>query len=229
MNQYVAFLRAINVAGHAIVKMDDLRDAFTAAGCAGVRTCIQSGNVIFESSAEDAAAVFQRVRARLRSLLGEEPGVSFRTVHDVEKIVRGSPFKSFEAEPGIKLYVAFLSRKPESSPRLPLLQPKEALEAIAIKNLEVFIVSRRKKSGFYGFPNNFIEKELGVSATTRNWSTVTRIVELVRQECLGRPGSDRPIQATARAVTTGSRAPSARRRGRSLGTREKRARTKAPR
>jgi hypothetical protein len=50
-----------------------------------------------------------------------------------------------------------------------------------MKELEVFIVSRRKKNGFYGFPNNFIEKELGVSATTRNWSTLTRIVELARK------------------------------------------------
>ena len=51
-----------------------------------------------------------------------------------------------------------------------------------MKNLEVFIVSRRKKNGFFGFPNNFIEKELGVSATSRNWSTLTKIVEFVRKE-----------------------------------------------
>jgi len=63
-----------------------------------------------------------------------------------------------------------------------LLSSKEALEAIAMKSREVFIVSRRKKNGFYGFPNNFIEKELGVSATSRNWSTLTKIVEFVRKE-----------------------------------------------
>ena len=40
---------------------------------------------------------------------------------------------------------------------------------------EVFIVSRRKKNGFFGFPNAFIEQELGVSVTSRNWSTVTKI------------------------------------------------------
>lgn len=66
MNKYAAFIRAINVAGHATVRMSDLRDAFTAAGCKGVRTYIQSGNVIFEASEENIAAVFQRVRARVR-------------------------------------------------------------------------------------------------------------------------------------------------------------------
>lgn len=182
MSQYIAFLRAINVGGHASVKMSDLKDAFAAAGCAGVRTYIQSGNVIFEAPEENTAAVFERVRLKLRDLLGDEPGLLLRTVRQVEEIVRGAPFKRFQAEPGIKLYVVFLSRKPRSKPRFPLLSPKEALEAVAISNLEVFIVSRRKKSGFYGFPNNFIEKELGVSATTRNWSTVTKIVEFVRKK-----------------------------------------------
>jgi uncharacterized protein (DUF1697 family) len=175
MKQYIAFLRAINVAGHANVRMSDLKDAFAAAGCTGVRTYIQSGNVIFETPEENTAAVFQRVQLKLRDLLGDKPGLFFRKVRQVERIVRGAPFKRFEVEPGIKLYVAFLSRKPRSKPRFPLLSRKEALEAVAIKNLEVFIVSRRKKNGFYGFPNNFIEKELGVSATSRNWSTVTRV------------------------------------------------------
>lgn len=182
MKKYVAFMRAINVAGHASVKMRDLRDAFAAVGCKGVKTYIQSGNVIFESPEEDTAAVFQKVRVTLRDLLGSEPGVFLRTVRDVERLVRGAAFKDFEAEPGIKLYVAFLSRKPRSKPRFPLRSSKEALEAVAMKNLEVFIVSRRKKNGFYGFPNNFIEKELGVLATSRNWSTLTKIVELVRKE-----------------------------------------------
>ena len=119
MKKYVALLRAINVAGHASVRMTDLRDAFAAAGCQGVRTYIQSGNVIFESPAGNTAAVLQRVRGKLHDLLGQEPGVLLRTVRDVEGIVRGAPFKDFESEAGIKLYVVFLSRKPQSKPRFP--------------------------------------------------------------------------------------------------------------
>ncbi len=185
MKKYVAFLRAINVAGHAIVKMTDLREAFAAAGCQGVRTFIQSGNVIFDSPEDNIEAVFERLRVRLCDLVGAETGVMFRTALELEGIIKGSPLKSLENEPGIKLYVAFLSRKPRSKPRFPLRSPQEALEAIAMKDREVFIVSRRKKNGFYGFPNNFIEKELGVSATTRNWSTLTKIVELLEKEAEG--------------------------------------------
>lgn len=79
-----------------------------------------------------------------------------------------------------KLYVVFLSRKPRVTPSLPIALPKEALEIVAIDGREVFVVSQRKTNGMYGFPNNFVEKELDVSATTRNWSTVTKIVALCR-------------------------------------------------
>jgi uncharacterized protein (DUF1697 family) len=169
------------VAGHAIVKMADLRDTFAAAGCRNVRTYIQSGNVVFECSAGAAASNFNKLRANLRGLIGSEPGVMFRTVEELQTILQFTPFKSIEADGSIKLYVTFLCDKPRTIPQLPLVSSKEALEAIDFKGREVFIVSRRKPNGFYGFPNNFIEKEFGVLATSRNWSTVTKLVEFARQ------------------------------------------------
>jgi uncharacterized protein (DUF1697 family) len=68
------------------------------------------------------------------------------------------------------------------SPRFPLLLPKEGLEAFGISGREVFMVSRRNPNGFYGFPNNFIEKGRGISATSRNWNTVTKIVKFAKGE-----------------------------------------------
>ena len=184
--QYVMFLRAINVAGHATVKMTDLKDAFLSGGCQGVTTLIQSGNVIFESAEKNTAALFQNIRGELRDLLGGEPEMVTRTVRELERMHERAPFKRLKAEPDAKLYVAFLARKPSSriQPTFPLVVPKEGLEAIAMTDREVFVVSRRKENGFYGFPNGFIEKELGVPATTRNWSTVTRIIELLKKSSI---------------------------------------------
>jgi uncharacterized protein (DUF1697 family) len=181
LTTYIAFMRAINVAGHAIVKMTDLKECIAAAGCKNPRTYIQSGNVVFECAEEESPAVFKRMHVKLRKLLGSEPEILFRTLREVEGIVKAAPFKVFEAEPLIKFYVVFLSEKPRIKPKLPLAFAKEALEAIAVKNLEAFVVSRRKPNGFFGFPNSFIEKELGVSATSRNWSTVTKIVEFAKK------------------------------------------------
>jgi uncharacterized protein (DUF1697 family) len=178
---YVAFLRAINVAGHASLNMADARDAFLAAGGQNVRTYIQSGNVIFQAPAAKLMSVLRQARTHLSSLLDEEPEIAVRRLDLIEEIVERRPFRSAEAERGIKLYVAFLFRKPRHEPIFPLTSSREALEAIAMTGREVFIISRRKTSGFYGFPNNFIEKALGVPATSRNWSTITNIVESYRR------------------------------------------------
>jgi uncharacterized protein (DUF1697 family) len=175
---YVAFLRAINVGGHAVVKMTDLRDAFTAAGCKNVRSLIASGNLLFDAPAVTTDVLVRRIQTKLRALMGEAPGLFLRTMRDIERLVASAPFKRFEAKPRIKLSVAFLSEKPRQRPKFPLRSAPEVLDVIGITNREAFIVSGRKKNGFYGFPNLFIEKQLAVSATSRNWSTIKKIAAL---------------------------------------------------
>ena len=181
MNSYVAFIRAINVGGRAIVRMTDVRDAFVRAGCERVRTYIQSGNVLFDSRETDVGVLSGHVCGRLAELTGTKVGMSVRRLAELEKLVKGQPFRDFETDPSIKLYVAFLESKPPVKPKLPLISVREALEAFAMKSLDVLILSRPKPNGFYGFPNNFVEKELAVPATTRNWNTVQKILQLGRE------------------------------------------------
>ena len=175
--RHVALIRAINVAGHAVVKMDRVRDAFVAVGCRNVRSYIQSGNLLFDAPGA-TTPLFKTVRAKVGALIGAEPVIMFRTIRQLARIVKHSPFGDFSENRAVKLYVVFLARKPRAMPKLPSRVPKEALELIVIRGQEAYVVSRRKKNGFFGFPNNFIEAELGVPATSRNWSTVTRIVAL---------------------------------------------------
>jgi uncharacterized protein (DUF1697 family) len=103
-----------------------------------------------------------------------------RTIEEVAQLIERNPFQKFRTELKIKLYVAFLAEAPRVKPQFPLLLPKEGLEASDIGGREVFIVSHPNASGFYGFPNNFIEKELRVSATSRNWNTITKIVKFAQ-------------------------------------------------
>jgi uncharacterized protein (DUF1697 family) len=60
---YIALLRRINVGGKNKLPMKDLIEMFVEAGCADVRTHIQSGNVIF-SAAPSVAARVPRVIAK---------------------------------------------------------------------------------------------------------------------------------------------------------------------
>ena len=171
---HVAFLRAINVGGTGIVRMADLQRAFTAAGCRNVRTFIASGNVLFETDDLDAAR--PGILRKVSALLGSEPVIMFRTMRELEALVRAAPFGAVADDRDVKLYVMFMAAKLARTPMFPLTQPKERLEAIGMRKGDVLIVSRRKPNGWYGFPANWIERELGMPATARNWSTVTKIV-----------------------------------------------------
>src|SRR5262245_43992346 len=155
--------------------MADLRATFETAGAREVRTVIQSGNVVFDASRRDAPGIIRRVRAFLGGSSDEGPVILIRGMDEVRALVHREPFAGYAKSGRIKFYVAFLAREPARVPPLPIVSAKEALDAIAVDGREAFIVSRLKPSGFFGFPNNFIEDALGVTATTRNWSTVRAI------------------------------------------------------
>ncbi len=178
---FAAFLRAVNVAGHARVTMKDLAAAFSAAGCSGVRTCIQSGNVVFGCEPQALEATCARIAATVGDLLGAEPQIAFRSADEIGRLVRRNPFAAFEADPEIKRYVAFLSSAPQARAVFPIALPREGLEALGMTGRDVFIVSRRKPNGMYGFPNNFLEHQLGAPATTRNWTTVQKVAGMLEQ------------------------------------------------
>lgn len=180
MPRYVAFLRAVNVAGHGTLKMADLRRAFERAGARNVQTVIQSGNVLFEAPKRSVNGILRAMRTAIGGTPNGGPEVMLREIDDVRTLVERDPFAGYAKSRRIKFYVAFLSEAPARTPPLPMVSAKEALEAIAIDGREAFIVSRLKPSGFFGFPNNFIEPALGVTATTRNWSTVTAIGKLAK-------------------------------------------------
>ena len=181
MTRYVALLRAINVAGHARVEMPRLCDVFTRAGCANVQSYIQSGNVIFEAEDDDCEPLFQKVTTNIRRLTGEQSSVIFRSARQIHALVKAAPFKTYEADRTLKLYAVCLLQKPRRVPPFPWEDPKERLEAIGIKGLDVLVVSRRKEPRlFYGFPNSFVEKILSVPATSRNWSTIKKIGEILK-------------------------------------------------
>ena len=91
MIRYIALLRAINVGGHK-VKMDRLRKLFESLGLSNVETFIASGNVNFDSPAEDARTLEKQIEDYLRKSLGFEVATFVRLVSELEAIAGYRPF-----------------------------------------------------------------------------------------------------------------------------------------
>ncbi|MCL4547677.1 MAG: DUF1697 domain-containing protein [Bacteroidetes bacterium] len=179
MQRYVAFLRGINVGGKNIIRMDALGAFFSSLGFKNVKTFIQSGNVFFDSAANGSDTLTRKIETGLMKEYGSNIKVMLRTVEEMENMVKQNPFKKIKPDDKIKLYVCFLDKEPKINPKLPLISEKEALEVFKLEKKNAFIISGQLKNGRYGFPNNLIEKELGVFSTARNWNTVCKMMDSI--------------------------------------------------
>jgi uncharacterized protein (DUF1697 family) len=173
--KYVAFLRAINVGGAKVIKMEDLRRMFESFGYSNVATYIQSGNVIFESDDAEAAALEKRIESQLAQTLGYEVEIFLRSMDEVAAIVKQSPFSQQGQE---TLFISLLHSAPAPEARQAVLALSTATDSFAVQGREVYWLRRdREKSPFN---NSMIEKALGGSATARNLNTMTKIVAKFR-------------------------------------------------
>ncbi|MBI3150706.1 MAG: DUF1697 domain-containing protein [Chloroflexi bacterium] len=172
MTKFVAFLRAINVGGTKIIKMDDLRKMFESFGLSNVQTYIQSGNVIFE--AKESAGLEAKIEKHLEKALGYKVETFLRTMDEVKKIA-GKP--AFEPQGDETLHVVFLRSRQsvDKKSEQNLLSLGSEADDFVIKGSEVYNLRRDRDKSI--FSNNFIEKILKVEATTRNITTLRKIIE----------------------------------------------------
>lgn len=180
MIKYVALLRGINVGGSKLIKMAELGRIFTSLGLKNVKTYIQSGNVLFESSKTDPIALTKEIEKGLHAAVGFEVPVVLRTIAELEAIVKLDPFKKVKSDANAKLFVTFLVDPPKSKPKIPLLSPRKDCEIIQLTGREVFTVAFAMPNGRSAEFMVLIEKEFGKSVTTRNWNTVIKILALAQ-------------------------------------------------
>jgi len=175
MTKYVAFLRAINVGGHTVIKMADLKRMFESFGLENVQTFIQSGNVIFESGEENANSLAERIERGLEKASGFRIKLFVRTMRELQSILSKSPFKPKADE---MAYIAFLNQKPAKKEAQALMSFKSAADDFAVTGREVYILRLDREKSV--FSPNFVEKILKLPVTTRNLTTLTKIVDKYR-------------------------------------------------
>ena len=172
-HRYIALLRGINVGGNKLIKMEALAAAFTAAGFRKVKTYIASGNVIFETRSTDRKALTRKIEKMLTAEFGHEIAVALFTLAELQEMTSGNPFEKIKPSKDVMMCVTLFNQK--VSQRLPLESKTERLTVVSLHDRAAFIVARRKPTGWFGYPNNWIEKEFGVTGTTRNWSSLKKI------------------------------------------------------
>src|SRR5437667_8344453 len=109
----VALLRGLNVGGKNCVPMTKLAQLFVEAGCADVRTYIQSGNVIFKASQSKLEKLPRAITKRIEETFGFKIPVVLRTGEQLGETLRNNPFLKAGAAEDM-LHVYFLAGVPDA-------------------------------------------------------------------------------------------------------------------
>jgi uncharacterized protein (DUF1697 family) len=172
MIKYVAFLRGINVGGHKVIKMEDLRTIMALPGFKNVATYIQSGNVLFETAEQDQAVLMEKISERLLRSLGYEVEIVLRSAAELTAVVTDSPYP--DTKENEVLYVFFMAG-PLTAEQLKLVP---ALNTAYIKHIaqgrEIYCLCQ-KVNGQSNFSNALLERKLKVVATARNITTINKL------------------------------------------------------
>src|SRR5215468_8776376 len=111
MTTFVVLLRGVNLASRNRVSMAGLRELLAEAGFDGVRTYLQSGNVVLRSAAA-AEAVARECERQIAEGFGLDIAVVVRTNAQLAAVVRRNPLAEVATEPK-RYLVSFLAAKPD--------------------------------------------------------------------------------------------------------------------
>ncbi len=180
MKTHLALLRGINVSGHNMIKMEALKTTLEAIGFKNVQTYIQSGNVFLDTEEENAAAVGFKIRQEIFKTFGHEVPVVVIGKSALEDCFRNNSFLKDVDSDIKKLYVAFISKELRSESindlKISQFKPDEA----NIDSNRIYI-KYAVGAGKTRLDQKYIEKKLNVTATIRNWNTVTQLLKMYEE------------------------------------------------
>lgn len=176
MSVFIAMIRGINVGGKS-VKMDKLRNSLKAPVFRDVRTYVQSGNIIFQTTGGSPASFSDKIEKLILRDFGFSVSVLIRTQAEMATIIKRNPFPPKKGIDVSRLYVTFLSGTPTIS-AIKQLEPLDGdSDQFHLRGREIYLYCPNGY-GRTKLSNNLFERLLSLPATTRNWNTVNTLFEL---------------------------------------------------
>jgi uncharacterized protein (DUF1697 family) len=171
----IVLLRGINVGSHNRVAMPELRELLAEAGFDDVRTYVQSGNVVL-TSGQRPDRLARRCERLIAERFGLEVAVVARTRDELAAVVERDPLGDVATNPK-RYQVSFLDAELDAGTVRKLEQARAEPERLAVIGREVYAwhPEGAARSRLWTL---LAGKGLGVTATSRNWTTVTKLLEV---------------------------------------------------
>ena len=172
---WVVFLRAVNVGGANRCHPAQIAKQLSRFGVVNIGAV---GTFVVRENVRESA-----LRSAIAKKLPFKCEIMICPARDIMKLTAKDPFARQPSGTDIMRFVSVLHQRPRALPPPPLSLPSDKdwlLKIIAIQGRFVLGVYRRqmKAIGYLGK----IEKLLGVPATTRNWNTIQKIVDILSRD-----------------------------------------------
>jgi uncharacterized protein (DUF1697 family) len=175
MSTFVGLLRAVNVGGVKLA-MAELRGSLESLGLTGVQTYVQSGNVVFDAAGDDPSVHSSAIQDAIARAFGLDVKVLVLSATLLARIADANPFLDTGVDQRT-LHATFLF-EPVAEPAFAVLEPPaQEGEQVALGE-QVAYLYLPHGYGRSKLSNAYFERALRTPATTRNWRTVTTLVEL---------------------------------------------------
>ena len=175
---YAALLRGINVGGSRKVPMADLRTLMADLGHGGVRSYLQSGQAVFTADHGDEETLAAELADAIEKRFGFAVDVIVRDHAYLKAIAEACPFPAAELE-AKQLHVTYFSAPVDADRFAEIDQAAYLPEEFRLGDRALYLyapdgLGRSKLAEHLSKPR--LNK--GVIATSRNWNTVVKLVEM---------------------------------------------------
>ncbi|WP_030313603.1 DUF1697 domain-containing protein [Streptomyces sp. NRRL B-3229] len=175
---YAALLRGINVGGSRKVPMADLRTLMEGLGHSGVRSYLQSGQAVFTADHGDEESLAAELTGAIEKRFGFAVDVIVRDHAYLRAIADDCPFPAGDLE-AKQLHVTYFSAPVDADRFAEIDQAAYLPEEFRLGDRALYLyvpdgLGRSKLAEHLSKPR--LNK--GVIATSRNWNTVVKLVEM---------------------------------------------------
>jgi uncharacterized protein (DUF1697 family) len=169
----VVFVRGVNVGGHKAFRPSVFARELADLDVASVGA---AGTFVIRKRVGVAT-----VQAEFRRRMPFEAELMICQAREILDLAAAAPFGDKLAKDNVTRYVSVLAKRPRTIPPLPIERPAGRDWQVKVFAVEGrFALSLHRRLGrTLVYPNEVVEKSLGVRATTRNWNTIAAVCALL--------------------------------------------------
>lgn len=170
----IVFFKAVNVGGHQTFQPGALARELAEFGVVNVGA---AGTFVVRKTVGA-----EKLRGEILRRLPFKPELMICAGRDVLTLMDHETFRDAPIGKDWKRYVSLLLKAPAKTPPLPLEHPAGGKWEVKIVDVTGrFALSFHRPGPKKAYPNEVVERQLGVAATTRNWNTIAAVARLLAE------------------------------------------------